>query len=94
MSRREFQRLEAIACVLALKIGEGRVLREEHLCPCTVHRYREGWTILRDNALNRTVIDEACLGWFFEDPQSVTDFLSGVMPIQDRNQAVIRGGRA
>jgi hypothetical protein len=66
--------------VLQLQIGEGRVIREPHLHPCTVHRYRDGWSILLDHAGDRHCLDSrAFLGWHFNHVEDLVDFLTGEM---------------
>lgn len=72
--------LEVMRTVLTLPVGEKRVLREDHLPNCTVHRYRDGWTVLSDCASDRLPLPRAVIGWSFRDSQDMTDFLLGDSP--------------
>ena len=68
----------ALLCfVLALSVGERWILREPHLAPCTVHRYRDGWYVLIDNAPDRQPCPKALIGWVFKNEQDIADFLLG-----------------
>lgn len=69
--------LQLLNAVLQLDIGEGRVLREAHLFPMTVHRYRDGWTFFLDESGALLMDSRVILGWFFNHPEDVADFLIG-----------------
>jgi hypothetical protein len=72
--------LDLVRTVLALQIGEKRVLRERHLDWCTVHRYRDGWTVLKDIVSDQNGCPRAVIGWLFRDSQDMADFLLDDFP--------------
>ena len=89
---REESLLELLNGVLQLGIGEIRVVRERHLTPCTVHRYRDGWCVLLDHASDREARACAVLGWFFHHLEDLGYFLTGALA--DRHQNFfLRGER-
>jgi hypothetical protein len=68
----------ALLCfVLGLAAGESWVLREQHLVRSTVHRYRDGWYVLIDQAPDRQPCPRALIGWVFRKEQDMADFLLG-----------------
>jgi len=82
--------IDLINAVLQLGFGESRVVREDHLPHCTVHRYRDGWTVYRD-LVSPNGGDSNVLGWFFRFPEEIAQFLVG--PFPDRVNFVIWGMR-
>jgi hypothetical protein len=71
--------VELLNSVLCLAVGESRVLRENHLplSNVTVHRYRDGWTVLTDAASDRHAFGCAFIGWRFTRVEDLADFLTG-----------------
>jgi hypothetical protein len=72
--------LDLVRAVLIMPIGEKRILRERHLSMCTVHRYRDGWTVLLDIVSDEHPLPRAVIGWLFRDSQDMADFLLGSLP--------------
>lgn len=65
--------------VLTLADGDRVVLREPHLIPCTVHRYRDGWTVLADDVLDRLAVERSSIGWHFKFREDIVAYLVGTM---------------
>ncbi len=76
--------LALLNSVLGMAEGDSRILRERHIGPCTVHRYRDGWYVFADQASDRNASSQAILGWFFNHVEDLADFLIGAL--HDRHQ--------
>lgn len=67
--------VELLNAVLGLKDGEIYVLREQHIPPSTVHRYRDGWHVLIDFETDNFPCHDRVIGWHFKHHEDICEFL-------------------
>jgi len=67
--------IELLNAVRGLKAGEVHALREPHIPPSTIHRYRDGWYVFKNFEADNEPCEGRVIGWHFKHDEDITEFL-------------------